>query len=614
MKSIFRSSYAATKAKKQNKSLFNDLHNLLSHISKQRRQQLGLLLILMVISAFSEMLSLGAVLPFLNALNNSDQLLKTQQLQPLVNLLKIDKPSQLLMFFAILFAVAVVIANGLRILTINIQSRLAGNISNDISCLLYNRTLLQPYVFHLQHNSSDLINSVMEDTRQLTSRILIPLLIFVTNSLLILALVGGLFLIDWRAALTSAVVLGSAYARLYQIRRKRLQLNSNVLVQSSQQQVKVVQEGLGGIRNVLIGGTQSFFQSAYKKADQPYRQALASNMVIQLTPRYQIEMLAMVVIAILAVWLSRVGNISQTLSVLGALAVGANRLLPLLQQEFVALTFIQGARASLKRILRGLNRPIDPLQLWVPTVGLGVEDELRFENIWFRYSDESSWIFKNLNLRIAAKTTVGFVGSSGSGKSTTADLILGLLSPQKGCISVDGVPLEGERLRQWQQSIAHVPQSIFLMDGTIAENIAFGIPKQEIDFERIIKAARLAQIDEFVNGLPNQYNTNVGERGVRLSGGQRQRIGIARALYNNTSVLIFDEATSALDNQTEEEVMNAIESLSNRFTIILIAHRLSTLRKCDCIFEFSQGQVVAHADFIKLGFKPSTFNEVSSVN
>jgi ABC-type multidrug transport system fused ATPase/permease subunit len=225
---------------------------------------------------------------------------------------------------------------------------------------------------------------------------------------------------------------------------------------------------------------------------------------------------------------------------------------------------------------------------------------LKFDNVWFRYSDDSQWVIKSLNLIIKARTTVGIVGGTGSGKSTISDLILGLIKPQQGLILVDGKPLNGERMRRWQGSIAHVPQSLFLSDASIAENIAFGIPKDKINLEQLYKSATLAQIDKFIQTLPNQYDTFVGERGVRLSGGQRQRIGIARALYSQASIIIFDEATSALDNETESEVMAAIESLRNKFTIILIAHRLTTLEKCDNIFELRPSGIVAHGSFKEL--------------
>jgi ATP-binding cassette subfamily B protein len=234
--------------------------------------------------------------------------------------------------------------------------------------------------------------------------------------------------------------------------------------------------------------------------------------------------------------------------------------------------------------------------------------------VWFRYGDDSDWVLRGLDLTIAAKTTVAFVGSTGSGKSTTADLILGLLQPAKGMIWVDGAPLAGDRLRQWQGAVAHVPQQIYLSDSTLAENIAFGVPEQEIDYNQVRRAARLAQSDGFIEGLPAGYETYVGERGIRLSGGQRQRIGIARALYKRgVSVIVFDEATSALDSATEREVMAAIENLSGEFTIIMIAHRLSTVDRCDLVVELSRGRVVAQGNYQELLDQSVSFRQMTGI-
>jgi ATP-binding cassette subfamily B protein len=233
------------------------------------------------------------------------------------------------------------------------------------------------------------------------------------------------------------------------------------------------------------------------------------------------------------------------------------------------------------------------------------------QNVWFRYREDSGWVLQDLCLTIPAKSRVGFVGTTGSGKSTTADLILGLLKPEKGQILVDDLPLEGERLRAWQLGVAHVPQSIFIADTTVASNIAFGVPEAQIDWDRVIKAAKLAQIADFIESLPEGYHTTVGERGIRLSGGQRQRVGIARALYREAKVIVFDEATSALDNYTERELMSAIDSLSQELTIILIAHRLTTVEKCDRIFEFSQGRVIHSGTYEELLEKSESFRRMA---
>ena len=591
-----------------NDSSFNNLCKLTRYIEHQHRNRLVLLLVLILVSSFGEMISLGSVLPFLGALGNAEKLLENPQLQPFLTACQIETSSELIVTLALLFITAVVVANGLRILTINFQIRLATDISSHLSCQLYNRTILQPYSFHTNNNSSDLISLITEDTRVLTTTILIPLVGIMSSGFVTLALAITLFLINWYIALVTTAVLGGAYFYLYRLRKNLLRTNSKRMVQGKQQQIKVVQEGLGGVRDVLLGDAQNYFKSAYQQTDGPYRKAIASITIISQTPRYMIEPLALVSIILLALTMGQNGDFTQAFPVLGSLALGANRLLPSVQQIFRGIAVIQGSQSSLKRIIQGLERPVDTLQSWIPSEKLSLDKEIRFQHIWFRYSNETDWILRDLNFTIKAKTTVGVIGSTGSGKSTTVDIILGLLQPQKGLISVDEYALEGKSLRKWQQSIAHVPQNIFLADATIAENIAFGISKNHINYEQVYETARLAQVDEFIQTLPAQYETYIGERGVRLSGGQRQRIGIARALYKQASVIIFDEATSALDNSTEKEVMKAINNLSHKFTIILIAHRLSTLESCDNILELSQGQVVAEGTYQELLSDSSNFH------
>jgi len=280
--------------------------------------------------------------------------------------------------------------------------------------------------------------------------------------------------------------------------------------------------------------------------------------------------------------------------------LGAQRLLPSLQQIYYAWASILGSQASLADTLALLDQPLPERQFQPSTEPLSFKDTVRFENVYFRYGRETPWVLKGINLVVAKGTRVGFVGGTGSGKSTTLDLLMGLLTPTKGKILIDAKSATGKRLRSWQQSIAHVPQNIYLADTTLAENIAFGVHKDKINYDRVKRAARQAQIADYIESRPEGYQTYVGERGARLSGGQRQRIGIARALYKQASVLVFDEATSALDNATEQLVMDSIGALNRDLTIVIIAHRLTTVRQCDVIIELEHGKVVAQGSYEQL--------------
>jgi ATP-binding cassette subfamily B protein len=601
-----------TSKKRQNTSLIEELRQLLVYIDPRRRVQLVLLFFLMVLSSLSEMVSLGAIFPFLSAMSNPEILLSKPELQPVLTFLQIQTPKQLVTSLSIGFMIAVLLASGLRLLTLHCRVRLAAAIGADVSSQIYHITLSQPYSFHVNHNTSDLMQTVTGNTQALTSKILMPLLTLANDALLAPGLIITLVFVDAKVAVGATLVLGGGYIIIYRTRQKLLKQNSRIIVESGQKRIKAVQEGIGGIRDVLLNHNQKFFENSYVKSEKALKKATSTNAVISQSPKFIIEAISMCAIILFALSLGNNGDFSRVVPVLGTLVLGAKKLLPTFQEVFTALAGIQGSRAALSKVLVSLKRSINPLSQANSLPTLSLEKGIRLDNIWFSYGGDTAWVLQGLNITIPAKTTVAFVGSTGSGKSTTADLILGLLQPQKGQILVDDVPLEGKLLYPWQENIAHVPQSIFLSDGSIAENIAFAIPYHKIDLAQVRKAARLAQVDEFIESLPAKYDTYVGERGIRLSGGQRQRIGIARALYRDASVIVFDEATSALDNATEKEVMSAIEGLSHQFTIILIAHRLSTVEKCDRIFELSQGKVIAEGTYQELLENSHTFKRMAT--
>ncbi|MEB3252944.1 MAG: ABC transporter ATP-binding protein [Cyanobacteriota bacterium] len=579
----------------------------------RHRFQLGTLLVLMITSSLAQMVSVAAIFPFLSALGNTQQFLQEPRLRPLLGVLHIDTAQRLVLALAIGFIATQVLGNGLALLVLHVRYKLAGRVAAAISSQAYYASLHQSFSFYSRQHSSALIQTLIGDTDQVCFGLLMPGFELISNAILTPFLIFTLVLISWQIAIGSALILGISYFLIFRSRQQLLKLNGQLMTNSNQAKVQVIQESIGGIRELLLDHSQPFFHQLYNERENTLRYAFATNMIIANSPTPIIETIVLSSIAILALTLGRGGDFSQVVPVLGSLSLGAKRLLPALQSVFGNLSNIQGAQASLSRVLLTLDRSIDPLMQQPLPPPVGVDRELRLSEVWFRYDEGGDWVLRGLDLTIAAKTTVAFVGSTGSGKSTTADLILGLLSPQRGQVLVDGVPLQGQRLMQWQAAIAHVPQQIYLRDGSLASNIAFGLPEEEIDFVQVRKAAKLAQIHEFIEGLPAGYETYVGEQGVRLSGGQRQRIGIARALYKNASIIVFDEATSALDNATEREVMAAIEGLGGQFTIILIAHRLSTVERCDLVIELDQGRVVGQGRYDELLATSRSFQRMSGM-
>ncbi len=582
-------------------ALLNLLLRLWHHLSRRRLRQFWLLMSLMLISAFAEVVSLGAVLPFLGILVTPEHLLSNPIVAGVVRDWGITSADQLVLPLTVAFAAAALMAGSIRILLLWAITRLAVAIGTDLSIEVYRRTLYQPYRVHAARNSSEVISGITNKVNGVVFGVLLPLLTLASSIVLLVAITLALITIDPMVASMAAVGFGATYALITWMTRRRLHRNSQRIAKEQTQVVKALQEGLGGIREVLLDGTQPVYCGIYRQADNPLRRAQGDNSFISGSPRYVMEAMGMALIAALAYALSRqVGGIATALPVLGALAIGTQRLLPALQQSYSAWASIAGHHATLADVIALLDQHLPEELLQPVPAPLLFQNAVRFDAVRFRYAGDGPWVLDGLNLSIPKGARVGFVGSTGSGKSTTLDLLMGLLMPTEGELLVDGHPISGNRVRAWQQTIAHVPQSIYIADTTLAENIAFGVPPHTIDLDRVQYSARQAQIANFIESSPEGYQAYVGERGIRLSGGQRQRIGIARALYKQASVLVFDEATSALDNATEQSVMDAIKELSSELTIVLVAHRLTTVQHCDIIVELKHGQVVAQGTYEQL--------------
>lgn len=561
------------------------------HLSRKRKIQLFLLFILVFFSGFAELLSLGAVLPFLAVLSDPVKLWDQSWTQFVATRFDFIHPQQLIFPITVAFASAAVIAALIRLCNLWLSGRLSAAVGSDLSCEAYRRTLYQPYQVHLSRNSSTLISALTQHVA-LSVLALNSVLQIVSASMVATGLLIGLLLIDWQVALIAASVFSISYCCVAFFSRNHLRSNSKKIAEANKQRVQSLQEGLGAIRDVLLDNTQQSYLSFYQQADKPQRLAEAKNVFLSLFPRYALEALGLVFIATLGgLLVLQRGTESSVIPLLGALALGAQRLLPALQQIYAGWSNLNNCHASLASLTGMLLQPVpEDVSAADPLV---FRHSIRLKNVDFCYTSESQPVLKSLNLEIMRGKRIGLIGTTGSGKSTLVDLIMGLLIPTNGSLSVDGVDLHDPNhsniLLGWRSSVAHVPQTIYLSDSSIAENIAFGVPKSQINMTRVMYAAAQAQISSFIESMPEGYDTFVGERGIRLSGGQRQRIGIARALYKRASVIILDEATSALDILTERAVMESVEGLSRDLTMIIIAHRLSTLQRCEKIFRIENG-------------------------
>jgi len=568
------------------------LKGLWRHITERRRRQFAILLVLMVLASFAEIISIGSVLPFLAVLTQPEKVMESTMLQPMIEYFNIQSGQELLLPLTLFFGAATLLAAVMRISLIKANTSLTFAAGAEISYAIYQRTLYQDYAVHLNRNSSVIIDGVLNKSNSVIWGNIAPFLTLISSAVMLTFILTALIWADPKTALTAFVGFGLIYACVLMLTKNRLRKNGELIFIEQARVIKSLQEGLGGIRDVLIDGTQEEYCKTYQHSDVLLRRAQGSNTFLTLTPRFMVEALGMLFIAALAYFMSKnSGGMAQTVPILGVLALGAQRLVPIMEQMYGSWASIRSNHSSLNGALELLDQPL-PEYLSHPSKSIEFKNQIQFRSLFFRYSDQNPWIFEDLSLTIMKGESIGIIGETGCGKSTLLDLMMGLLHPTLGSLRIDDEVIDDLNRRAWQKHIAHVPQAIYLADTSIAENIAFGEPKEFINLEKVKAAALKAQIHDTIENLPQGYQTLVGERGVRLSGGQRQRIGIARALYKEADVIIFDEATSALDNETEESLMQTIESLQGNITILTIAHRLTTLRKCDRILELQKGGVL----------------------
>lgn len=564
-------------------------------MSPRRRAHLWLALGLMILGALGEFLTIGAVLPFLALISDPSIVDRIPALKLVFDALGWEASRDFALLATVLLVGVAVSAALIRLLLTWVSQKFVFQLGHEIGIEIYSRLLRQPYSYYVSQHTSEAIAAI-EKIQIAVLSVVLPLMQGCIAAVLALAICGILVSIDPSTALTAAASMAIIYVGVSIASRRALKRNSVIIAGMQARRVKQIQEGLGGIRDILLDHSQAVYERTFRKLDYTYRRAQAGNLFIHAAPRFIVESSGVALLALLAYHLSRQpGGLMAAVPVLGALALGAQRLLPLVQLIYNGWSQATGSAQVLDDVVDLMQMPIHETgrkQGVHKPFGRSVE----FRDVTFRYKNGLD-VLKQVNLTLPKGVRLGLIGETGSGKSTFLDLLMGLLVPHHGQIFVDDELLTYENLGDWQRHIAHVPQSIYLSDSSIASNIAFGQTEAEMDRDTIIDAAKRAQIHEFITTLPEGYETEAGERGVRLSGGQRQRIGIARALYKQAAILILDEATSALDNETEASVVQSISTTGSDLTIVMIAHRLSSLRGCDVIVRMDGGQIVDKGSF-----------------
>ncbi len=588
------------------------IRRLFGKLERRRRRQFGYVAVLMLASAVLEVVSLGAVLPFVAVLVDPAEALEYPLVGRLTSWVGIEEPDELILPLTIGFGGIAAVAGAVRLVVLRVSTRLSVSAAADLGIEAYRRTLYQPYRVHVERNSSDVLSGVLEKVETATRSVFQPIQTLGTSILMVVTVIGTLLVISPVVALVTFSGLGGCYAAVVLSVRRRLRNNGLAASSEKTKLYRAIQEGLGGIRDVLLGGLQDEYLQIYRRADYPLRRARSTNAFLSLAPRHLMEVLAMVMVAVLAYGYSRgAGGVAGALPVLGAIAVGGQRLLPALQQGYFAWASIMATEAHLRESIDFLDQPVDERSEGPPPPPLGLSDRVSLRGVGFRYSDASPWVLQDVDLEVQKGSRVAIVGPSGSGKSTLLDLLMGLLEPTAGRIEVDGRRIDPSTIRGWQRTLAHVPQHVFLTDASIVDNIVMGTSTSGADLDRVREVVESAHLEEVVAAASGGLDARVGERGARLSGGQRQRVGIARALYHGADLLVLDEATSALDNVTERKVIREITDGSPGITMVVVAHRLSTIEDYDQIVELVDGRVVASGTYRELLVDSPSFRRMA---
>jgi len=592
----------------------NNIKKLLALFTSSERKRAAMLLVMMLVMALLDVTGVVSILPFMAVLTNPQMVESNRNFAFFYNTLGFTEPQKFLFFLGVMVFLLLVLSLAFKALTTYTQLRFIQMREYSLSKRFIENYLHQPYTWFLNRHSADLGKTILSEVGMVVQGWMSPFMTLLAHSAVAIALLVMLLFVEPILTLTVSTVLGGAYVLIYKLTNgfiSRIGLERFI---ANQMRYNAVSEAFGAAKEVKIGGLEQTYIRRFSEPAEIYAKHQASSAVVAQLPRFAMEAIAFGGMLLLMLYLmSRSEGFASALPTMALYAFAGYRLMPALQQIYGCLSQLRYAN----RALDALHTDLINLSPFHPLLGITskmkLEQGILLKDVQFSYPTAAHPALRGISLHIPVNSTIGLVGSTGSGKTTTVDLLLGLLEPQQGSLLVDGQVIDATNRRQWQKAIGYVPQQIYLADDSVAANIAFGVQPSEIDQAAVERAAKISNLHEFVvTEMPQGYATKVGERGVRLSGGQRQRIGIARALYHNPRVLILDEATSALDNLTERAVMDAVNNLGHDITIILIAHRLSTVRQCDQIYLLEKGLIKAHGTYDQLTADNETFRAMAT--
>ena len=579
--------------------LLQHLSRLWNIFSRKRKRQLILVLVVTSFTALLDLFSIAAIMPLISVLINPEVIFNNEFLKPIFNLFAYSSAEEIILPVTISFIIINVLGTIVKVMIFRIQTNITVLCGTELSKSVFSRSIYQPFSVHIARNSSDVISSIVNNVNITVFQVLYPSVLFISSLLFAVTIFIGLMFIDYTIGIISILSLLMFYLPISFFLKKTLENNSEVIDASQKKLVRLVQESLGGIRNIILNKTHHFFIQKYHNVDKDLRFAVGSNKFLSGVPRYVVESIIITLLALLGLYIYYYlpGGINAGLPIIGAMALGAQKLLPNVQQIYRSYATISGSRENLIDTLLLAEQEYDhELENKINDKSILDFKKLSLKNISFSYQNSEELTFNEINLEINKGDRIGIVGPTGCGKTTLLDILLGFLDPTSGEFLIDGKNISDVK-QDWQKSISLVPQDIFLSDNSYLENIAFGSNLRDIDFDKVQQSSKKADIYDHIMKQKEGFDTHIGESGSQLSGGQRQRIEIARSFYRDSKVIVLDEATSALDTNTEKTIMDAIKNLDHEQTVLIIAHRISTIEHCDKIISVGNSKIEVFNSF-----------------